>query len=799
MSTIREMLNAATAHYSAGRLAEAEQGYRRVLALEPRNAFALHQMGALAMDVGRFDVALELLSAAASTDPRQAAYHANLGACYRQLRRPAEAEQSFRKAVELDPKLTQVYTMLGNLLQEQGRLPEAAEAYGRVAQAQPDSADAHFDVGSVWHALGDIDQAAGCYERALARNPDHVPAHTNFGSICKHRQALDEAVNHFRAALQTDPANSAALTNLGSAFELQGRTDEALAAYREAVRIAPHDAVACNNLGAMLLKLGGLDEAAALFERAAAANPRFLPAKFGIAGVHYARGNLQDALAACHQAIEIDPNNAQAYLNKARMLNEQGRRDEAIADCRRAIELAPNTPGAHGNLAIALHLQGHIDEALEHHRREMEINPDSSLYHSNYLYCLNFNPACDPQMQFDEHRAWAAKHADPLTAASPPHTLDRSPDRRLRVGYVSPYFRDHAVNFFSEPILASHDHQAFEVFCYSDVSSEDEVTRRLQGNADHWRGIRGQAHEQVARRIRDDRIDILVDLTGHIGENRLPVFARRPAPIQVTYIGYQNTTGMQAMDYRLTDAYADPPGQTDHLHSERLERLPQTFFCYQPNTDAPPVGPLPARERGYVTFGSFNNFAKVTAEVLATWAEILKRVPESRLVVLADMQALLVRYLCATFAEHGVTEDRLELINRLPRPEYLKLIAGIDVALDPFPFQGHTTTCDCLWQGVPVVTLLGRTYVSRFGSSGLKTLGLDDLIATSRDEYRQIAVDLASDWDRLAKLRADLRPRMATSPLLDFATFTRNLETAYRRMWHDYLESTNSAGGSASA
>jgi predicted O-linked N-acetylglucosamine transferase (SPINDLY family) len=442
-------------------------------------------------------------------------------------------------------------------------------------------------------------------------------------------------------------------------------------------------------------------------------------------------------------------------------------------------------PGVHGNLAIALHMQGRVRESLEHHRREMEVNPGSSLHHSNYLYCLNFDPDCGPQTIFDEHRAWAARHADPLTAAAVPHAPDRSPDRRLRIGYVSPHFRDHAVNFFTEPILASHDHTQFEVFCYSDVARADDTTRRLQGYADHWRPIHGQGHEQVSRLIRADQIDILVDLTGHIGENRMPVFARKPAPVQVTYIGYQNTTGMLAMDYRLTDAYADPPGQTEPWHTERLERLPQTFFVYQPNALAPEVGPLPALARGYVTFGSFNNFAKVTPEVLKTWAEILTRVPASRLVVLADMQPSLAGHLREAFAAHGIAAERLELVNRLPRPKYLELIAGVDVALDPFPFNGHTTTCDCLWQGVPVVTLSGQTYVSRFGGSGLKTLGLSKLIAASREHYQEIALALAGDLSRLAKLRAALRERMAASPLLDFAGFTRNLEAAYRRMWRD--------------
>ncbi len=433
---------------------------------------------------------------------------------------------------------------------------------------------------------------------------------------------------------------------------------------------------------------------------------------------------------------------------------------------------------------MSLQALGRLDEAIEHHRRAVQCDQSASGPHSNLLYALNYHPGYGPQALFDEHRAWGQRHADPHSAARPPHTNDRSPDRRLRVGYVSPHFCAHAVNFFVEPILSAHDHARFEVFCYSDVADEDDTTARLRGYADHWRSTHGLSDNQLEAHIRDDAIDLLVDLTGHIGGGkRMLVFARKPAPIQVTYIGYQNTTGMAAMDYRLTDTYCDPPGTTESLHTEQLVRLPTTFFCYLPSADAPLVVPAPAATAGYVTFGSVNNFAKVTPQVLATWAEILRHVPDSRLVIRADMTDSLRTRLVELFAEQGIDERRLELVNRLPRPQYLRLIERLDIALDPFPFNGHTTTCDCLWQGVPVVTLSGQTYVSRFGGSGLATLGMHELIATTREQYVETAVTLAGDIGRLEHYRATLRERMAASPLLDFSTFTRKLETAYRQVW----------------
>ncbi len=787
MPTLPEILESASRHLRSGRMSDAEAAYRAALHLDPRNLTALYHLGVLAMEAGQFDEAVRLYSAAIELDERQAAFHASLGDCFRHLGRPAEAECALRRALELEPGWVQVASVLGTLLQSQGRFAEASECFRRVVVAEP-SADAHFDLGSALQMLGQVDAAARCYTAALGIDPNHALSLVNQATIHKQQGRLDEAVQNFQRALALQPGNAVALGNLGATYELQGLTDEALICYRNAITASPAATAARISLGALLQRLGQLDEAEACFTEVLRISPRSIAAHHGLASVYYARQQLDEALAACRRALEIDPSDAQTYLNMSKMLNEQARRDEAIEYGRRAIELDPKLPSAHGNLAVALHLQGRVEEALEHHRREIELNPNSALHHSNYLYCLNYHPGLDAQTIFAEHRLWGQRHADPFSIASPPHANDRSPDRRLRIGYVSPHFYGHAVNFFTEPILSSHDHANFEVFCYSDVAVEDDTTARLRTYADHWRAIRGQGHEHISRQIRHDAIDILVDLTGHIGGNRLPMFARKPAPLQATYIGYQNTTGMQAMDVRFTDAYADPPGQTELLHSERLMRLPQTFFCYQPSIFAPPVGTLPANLRGNITFGSFNSLAKINREVLAAWAAILRAVPQSRLVLLAEMTASVEQSLRETFSGQGVEPRRLELVRRLPREKYLDLISSVDIALDPFPFNGHTTTCDCLWQGVPVVTLSGQTYVSRFGGSGLATLGLTELISHSRDQYIATAVALANDRGRLADYRSTLRQRMAASPLLDFEGFTRNLEAAYRDLWRGWCQ-----------
>jgi predicted O-linked N-acetylglucosamine transferase (SPINDLY family) len=652
-----------------------------------------------------------------------------------------------------------------------------------------DSAQAHCHLASVLQGQQRDDEAIVSYEAALAREPRHVEAHNNLGTILKTQGKLPQAEAHFLAAVAANSEFAAGHINLGLLRQMQSRFGEAAEAYRQALRLAPRSAVAQLGFGQVLQKLGQRDEARRCFEEALRLDPAYADAHLSLGYLCQLAGRYDDAIVHCQTALQFHPDWPEAYSNLCVAWAEVGRHDEAIAAGERAIALRPDFAMAHSNLAVSLQNQGLLEAAIEAHRRAVGCDPDNSGLHSNLLYALNYPAASTAESLYAEHLAWGQRHAEPLTQASAPHAHERSPERRLRIGYVSPHLCDHAVNFFSEPILAAHDHERFEVFCYSDVDQSDDTTQVLQGYADQWRDVLDKSDVEVAEQIRADEIDILVDLTGHItGGKRMTLFARKPAPIQITYIGYQNTTGMSAMDYRLTDAYSDPPGTTEHLHTERLERLPTTFFCYQPSNYAPPVGPLPATSNGYITFGSINAFTKVTPQVLDTWAEILLQVPQSKLVIRADMTALLQKRLTETFAARAIGPERLELVNRLPRPRYLELISRLDVALDPFPFNGHTTTCDSLWQGVPVVTLSGNTYVSRFGGSGLATLGLHELITHSREEYIAAAVALANDRERLLTYRAMLRERMAASPLLDFKAFTRNLEVAYRRMWREWCE-----------
>jgi predicted O-linked N-acetylglucosamine transferase (SPINDLY family) len=821
MVTIDEALARGTRHHQAGQWAEAEHIYRQILNAEPAHAPTLHQLGILVMQGGNYQAAVECFAQAIRADQMQAAYHANQGVAYASLGNLAQAIVCYQAAVTLQPDLAHVHrmlgvacrvqgdvtraidslrtalklkpddnetrTQLGHALHKQGKLSEAETCFRRALRGDPESATAYFNLGDALHAQQKLDEAATHYQEALRRNPDYVDAHNNLGTILNGQGESEAAVAHYLAALRVRADCAAAHTNLGGSYLALGRSAEAIASYRAALQIDPLIVIARHNLGTLLQQQGQLTEALACFDEALRIDPRNAPLHMARGSVLQVQTRFDAAIASFQAAVHINPNYAEAYNNMGVAWGDQGLRDESIECLERALALDPHYAAAESNLSGSLQYLGRLDEAVEHGRRSVELEPGNSGFHSNLLYLLNYHPAHDATSIAAEHRTWAQRHADPLFAVSAPHTNERTPTRRLRIGYVSPNFKDHAVNFFSEPILVSHDHAQFEVFCYSDVRQADATTRGLQGCVDQWRDTSWLSDQQLSDLVRRDQIDILVDLNGHIGGgSRMLAFARKPAPVQVTYIGYQNTTGMLAMDYRLTDDYSDPPGTTDAFYTEQLVRLPRSFFCYLPSNDAPPVTRLPAMELGYVTFGSVNNFNKISPAVLTAWAQLLARVPNSRLVVRADMTDSLRGYLRRSFATHGVDSGRLELVNRLPRLGYLELINRLDMALDPFPFNGHTTTCDCLWQGVPVVTLSGDTYASRFGGSGLVTLGLDAWIARTTEQYVQIAAAIAANLEPLAQLRAELRSRMAASPLLDFAGFTQNLETAYRRMWIDW-------------
>ncbi len=784
--------NLGEVYRAMGRLPEAGEAFRAALTLDANFAAAHNNLGNVQRSEGRADEALASYQAAIRLNPAFAEAHNNLGVML-QARGDWDAAMAMhRRAIELQPQFATAHDSLATALKARGRLEEALDECRQAASLDPRSGEIQVNLGSLYQSLGRIDEAIGCYREALRLNPRLALAQVNLGAVLQHMGRHDEAIACYRAALAIQPTFAEASFNLGVALEAQGDASGAIAAYEQALSARPIYDDALVNCGQLLERLGRLDDALALFDGVIARKPDYALAHFSRANIFKIRNMTAEAIAALEVVSRLRPDYPAVYLNMASLWETASRPDEAVECCQKGLRLAPNDSALHGNLAIALHQQGRGEEAIAAYRRAVEFKPDDAAAHSNLLYALNFMPGVDAQDLFSEHLQWAERHAEPLTRVAPPHANDPSPDRRLRVGYVSCYFRHHAVNFFTEPLITSHDHGPFEIYCYSDVQVADDVTRRLKDSADRWRDTAYLSHAELAEQVRRDGIDILVDLTGHIGGSRLLAFARKPAPVQVTYIGYQNTTGMSAMDYRLTDDWADPVGQTDRYHTERLVRLPRAFFCYRPSDDAPAVDPSPAATTGQVTFGSFNNYPKVTPRVIDAWMTILARVPGSRLLVLAGQGRYVEEAWHRVADERGVARDRIELCDKRSRPDYLRLQQRADIALDPFPFNGHTTTCDSVWMGLPVVMLAGQTYPTRFGGSVLRNVGLEHCIARSVDQYIDTAVALSSDVEALAQLRRQLRERMAASPLVDFQGFCRHVEEAYRDIWRQWCRK---AGG----
>lgn len=667
------------------------------------------------------------------------------------------------------------------------RLGLAAEALAPARKAVALSADdayAYSNLGNIQQSLGQRDEAVTSYRLAAKIKPDLSEVHSNLGLVLMELGQLSEAEVSCRRALEIDPSISQAHNNLGAILRGLGRLGEAVTSFRFALSLNPNAEDIHSNLGATLRDLGQLSEAAACCRRAIEINPNFAEGHNNLGIVLAALGKIEDAKVSYRRALEIKPDYAEAHSNLGNVLKDNGQLDEAVANCRRAVEISPGYASAHNNLGNVLTSLGHLDDAVSSYRKALELKPNYAQAHSNLLLTLLCQWGDDERVMAIERRHWNQQHALPFAPTISPHRNDRSPGRRLRIGYVSSDFRHHSVAFFLLPLLEAHDDGQVHVICYSMNAYADEVTKRFRDSTHEWRECFGQSDEDIVTQVRADRIDVLVDLSGHTAGNRLLVFARKPAPIQVTYLGYPDLTGIHAIDYRLTDSEADPIDIAEG--PEKLIRLPETAWCFNPLEDGPPIRERLIKNCPDVTFACFNHAGKVTKDMLDLWGQILNQVPNSRLVLKnsAASTPSFTRGIHAFFAGLGIESHRVEILSRMPsRLEHLQSYHKVDIALDTFPYHGTTTTCEALWMGVPVVTLAGSSHVSRVGVSLLSSVGLRELVAYSKKDYVAKAAALACDLPRLSTLQSSLRQRMQQSPLMNAPRFARNVEAAYRSMW----------------
>jgi len=785
-----QYVQSAFEQHQAGRLQQAEVGYRQALLREPNHPDALYLLGVLNHQLGRGEAALELIQRAIRANPDHPYYHDYLGTVYKTLHRLSEAEAGYRRALALKPDLVEAHYNLGVVLQDQGKLSEAERSYRQALAYRPDFVEAHYNLGIVLKDQDRPGEAEASFLRTLEFKPDHAEAHNNLGNVRREQGRFAEAEASYRRALALKPDHAGAHNNLGAALQALGRLDEAMASHRRALALEPGLAEAHSNLGNALKDQGRPSEAEASYLRALELKPDYAEAYNNLGNARRDQGRLAEAEASYRQALAIEPDYAEAHNNLGATLLEFGRIDEAMASYRRALALKPDFAEAHCNLGNALMDLGHANEAAASYRRALEHKIDFGIAYSNLLFACSYHVLTGPQEYLVEARGWErACVPEAERQAARNRTFERSPlpGRRLKLGYVSGDYRQHPVSYNIEQLFACHDRGRVELYAYSTNGQRDAVTERVQALAEHWVPVVGMSDAALRDRIEADGIDVLVDLSGHTARNRLGVFARRAAPVQVYYLGYFASTGLSEMDYLIGDAILTPPATDSHF-SERVWRLPRIWECYNNQTDAPAPGWRPA-EDGSIWLGSFNNLGKLTPATLALWAEVLGALPQAKLLLktkeLSDAGNR--ERILSAMRGHGVAPERIELRDTSATPQWSAHMAyydRLDLALDPVGgMSGGNTSCEALWMGAPLVTLAGDRMSSRITATIVDALGHPEWIARSEDEYIAKAVALARDVALRRALRAGQREQMAASPLCDARGLAQCLESAYSEMF----------------
>lgn len=667
----------------------------------------------------------------------------------------AEVETRVTALLNQQPRLGQAWKILCAALLAQNK--DGLLAAQRAVELLPRDAEAHSNLG---HALQDaqrLDEAIASFRQALALQPGLAEAHNNLGTALREKGQRDEAVACFQAALKLDPRSAEAYNNLGVALTDAGRLQDAFNFLRKALELRPNYAHAFVNLGTALLELGKYELAATSFDRAQVLSPKLHSAYFGLGEVLRHLGEYENAKKNFEQALELKPNYAEAHTSIGSTLVGIGQLEEGLAQYRTALAIQPNFAEALGGMLFA----------------------------QNYLGSLA------PEQMFAD----AQRYGDIISGGVAPYSAwDGSAEaqRKLRIGIVSGDLKNHPVGYFVEGVvgaLQTLHSDSLELLAYHTDRTEDALSARIKPRFVQWQSTIGLNNEQLAQRIHEDRVDILIDLSGHTGHNRLPAFAWKPAPVQVSWLGYFATTGVPAIDYLIADPHTLRPDQEKYF-TESIWRLPETRLCFTAPEEQVAVAPLPALTKGHVTFGCFNNLSKFNDQVIALWSRLLLRLPDSRLMLKAKpfYDPVVRDSLLQRFARHGVTPDRLILEGASPRQQYLETYHRIDIGLDPFPYTGGTTTAESLWMGVPVLTLAGESFLARQGVGLLTNAGLPDWIATDADDYLAKAIAQAQDLPRLAALRQSLREQVLASPVFDAPRFAGHFVQALRDMWTQWCE-----------
>jgi protein O-GlcNAc transferase len=833
--------------FNAGNYGEVLPLYSKLHNRDPNNFEALNFLGIIAQKAGQHQFAIKSFSQALTINNQQASVFHNLGISHYQLGDHKEAVANLKVALQIEPGNSQISQDLQNFqsnqkakspnpgelqkalingfsAQKNGQLDDAAHWYGQALEIAPNNTDAinnlglvlsakgkideaitvfkraikitpenpglYNNIGNAYKAIGELEQAISYFKQSLSIKPDSYEAHCNIGATLKAQGKLNDAVDHYQKALLLRQDIPEVYNNLGNTLTDQGRLDEAVSCLKKAIAIKPDYIEAHNNLGVVLTKQGKLDAALECYKKTLSINPHNAESHRNLGYTLKEQGHLDAAIECFHKALAINPDNANTNNDLGNALAEQGKTSMAVSCYKQALSIKPDYAEALSNLGNALTEQGKFDEAIVFMQKAVEIKKDYTEAHSNLLMNMHYSPDCSAQEIYDEHIKWDKQHAEGLLKKTESYRNSIAPERKIRIGMVSGSFRRHPVGYMIVTALENLDGQNFELYGYSNTLKMDDLGQRIRESCLMWRLIAGMNDQEVCALIKEDAIDILVDLSGHASNNRLLVFARKPAPVQVKWVGGQfNTTGMQAMDYYISD-WVESPQDHDRWYTEQVVRLPDGYVCYAPPNYAPAVNTLPMLSNNHVTFGCFNNLAKINSEVIVLWAKLLRKMQGSKLILIskqlgdADTQE---RYK-KSFMQEGILPEQLDLRGVRPHSELLKSYNEIDIALDPFPYSGGLTTCESLWMGVPVVTMPGPTFAGRHSATHLSNVGLNNWVTNSPNEYLDVVEKWCDNAESLANLRSNLREQVARSPLCDAPRFARNLETMFREMWQKWRE-----------
>lgn len=703
------------------------------------------------LQVGELDEAKAIYLDVLSSDPENPdAWHL-LGMTLHAANEHNAAIECLQNADQLVPNHPDILSNLGLVFRAAGNLDRARQHLEQASQVQPNSETIHNNLGTVYLELGELEAAESQFETAISLNESFDNAAMNLGNVWQRLGKYRDAERIYRQALLNQPENVSVLTNLGEALRNQGKWEESVEVLEQVIKLAPDQIETRLNLGRSLINLRRLPEAELHFNELISQHPG-LPKPYH-------------------------------YLGKLKL--EQRDFEQAELNIERALELDEKDMFARSSLGFACIETGQLKKAENCFREVVRTAPKMSDAHGSLLFLMSSSVQTMPNELFDETKKWAASHGNVERLG--PHQNSKQLNRKLKIGYVSPDLRNHAVVSFFKPVLQSHDSKCFETYCYAEIASPDAVTEQLISNSDHWYYTKGLSNRQVAEKIMNDQIDILVDLAGHTANNRLIAFAHRPAPVQVTWIGYPNTTGLDSIDYRLTCDVQNPINEPT-FHTEELIRMPFGSFCFSRPSNAPDVGSLPAEKNGYVTFGSLHRPLKISEKARDYWAEVLKSCPNSKMLIFnTRFNAESTEELFGALENRGISRDRIDIQNQYEGDSYLNIYKKIDIGLDVTPWAGATTTMEALWMGVPVIAFYGDRRSARSTAAIMKNVGHEEWVAYSAEQYVELATNFSSDVPQLARLRKSLRTD-TESTIVNATKFTRELERTFRTMWETWCE-----------